>query len=244
MKKALPFITLLGLALLGNAFAQPKEEQALLEGRTLAAELNAMGPVKDSNMTGTLYIKRDKKEVMIPIVMKLSKGDESWKSVYQTKATNTPDSAELTIQQASTGSNSYNLQAGTNQPALNLTGTAADVSFAGSDFLLSDLGLEFFRWPEQRVIKHELRRGQACLVLESKNGKSTAGTYSKVVSWIDQDTLGIVYAEAYDAGGKHLKTFLPKTFQKVNGHYQVKDVEMRNVQTGSRTRLEFDVQTE
>jgi len=244
MKNIFPVIALICLALTSGAFAQIKEEQALLEGRTLAAELSSMGPVKDSSMTGTLFIKRDKKEISVPIVMKLIKGEETWKSIYQTKATNTAEAASLVIQQAATKPNGFEFLSGTNQATQKLAGAAADIAFADSDFWLSDLGMEFFRWPEQRVIKHELRRGQACLVLESKNSKASAGTYSKVVSWIDQDTLGIVYAEAYDTAGKHLKTFLPKTFQKVNGHYQVKDVEMRNVQTGSRTRLEFDMQTE
>jgi hypothetical protein len=244
MKNTFTLIALISLAFSCPVSAQPKEEQALLEGRTLAAELSAMGPIKDSSMTGTLFIKRNKKETPVPIVMKLIKGDDSWKSIYQTKTTNTTEAAVLTIQQAAAKLNGYELLTGTNQAAQKLSGAAADIAFAGSDFWLSDLGMEFFRWPDQRVIKHELRRGQACFVLESKNTKAASGTYSKVVSWIDQDTLGIVYAEAYDTAGKHLKTFLPKTFQKVNGHYQVKDVEMRNIQTGSRTRLEFDVQTE
>ena len=42
--------------------------------------------------------------------------------------------------------------------------------FAGSDFwALADLGLEFLYWPEQRLIKKEIRRGQSCDVLESIN---------------------------------------------------------------------------
>jgi hypothetical protein len=65
-----------------------------------------------------------------------------------------------------------------------------------------------------------------------------------VDSWIDEETLGIVHAEAYDANGKLLKVFDPKTFKKVNGQWELQEIEIRNVQTGSRSRIEFDLNKE
>jgi hypothetical protein len=62
-----------------------------------------------------------------------------------------------------------------------------------------------------------------------------------VVSWIDEESGGIVMAYAYDGQDKRLKEFYPKKFKKVNGQYQLQSMEMNNVQTGSRTRLEFDL---
>ena len=59
--------------------------------------------------------------------------------------------------------------------------------------------------------------------------------------WIDNETLGIVQAEAYDAKNKLLKEFYAEGFKKVNGQWQVGSMEIDNVQTGSRTRLEFDL---
>jgi len=112
--------------------------------------------------------------------------------------------------------------------------------FADSDFWIADLGLEFFHWPEQKILKHEMRRGRACKVLESTNPHPSPNGYSRVVSWIDNETLGIVQAEAYDAKGKLLKEFYPKSFKKVNGQWELQEMEIRNDQTGSRTRLEFD----
>jgi hypothetical protein len=38
-----------------------------------------------------------------------------------------------------------------------------------------------------------------------------------------------------------LKDFYPKDFKKVNGQWQVQTLIMENVQTGSRSRLEFDL---
>jgi len=78
--------------------------------------------------------------------------------------------------------------------------------------------------------------------LESTNPAPVTNGYSRVVSWIDEDTLGIVEANAYDVNGKKLKDFYPKDFKKVNGQWQVQSLVMENLQTGSRSRLEFDLQ--
>ena len=115
-------------------------------------------------------------------------------------------------------------------------------SFAGSDFSVDDLRLEFFHWPVQKILKpYEMRRGRSCQVLESTNPHPSPNGYSRVVSWIDNETLGIVQAEAYDPKGKLLKEFYPKSFKKVNGQWELQEMEIRNDQTGSRTRLEFNL---
>jgi hypothetical protein len=62
-----------------------------------------------------------------------------------------------------------------------------------------------------------------------------------VDSWIDNETLGIVEACAYDANGRKLKDFYPKDFKKVGGQWQVQTLVMENLQTGARSRLEFDL---
>jgi hypothetical protein len=115
------------------------------------------------------------------------------------------------------------------------------IPFADSDFWVCDLGLEFFHWPQQKVLKKEFHRQCACVVLESTNPNPTTNGYSRVVSWIDEESLGIVEAYAYDANDKKLKNFYPKNFEKVNGQYQVQSLIMENLQTGSRTVLEFDL---
>ena len=48
------------------------------------------------------------------------------------------------------------------------------IPFAGSDFWIADLGLEFFHWPEQKVLKKEFRRNCSCVVLESTNPNPAA----------------------------------------------------------------------
>ena len=81
------------------------------------------------------------------------------------------------------------------------------------------------------------------MVLESVNPDPTNG-YSRVDSWVDEETYGIVHAEAFDPKGKLLKVFDPRSFKKVNGQWELQGMEIRNVQTGSRTRIEFDLKNQ
>jgi hypothetical protein len=84
-------------------------------------------------------------------------------------------------------------------------------------------------------------RGLFCKVLESTNPNPPTNGYSRVVTWIDNESLGIVQAKAYDAKGKLLKEFWPKDIKKVDGQWQVGSMEIDNVQTRSRTWLKFDL---
>lgn len=89
-----------------------------------------------------------------------------------------------------------------------------------------------------------MRRGKSCHVLESQRPESWTNGYARVVSWIHTESGAIVQAEAYDARGKLLKEFRPTAVEKVNGAWQLKEMEIENVQTGSRTTLVFDLQPE
>ena len=116
--------------------------------------------------------------------------------------------------------------------------------FGGSDFWLADLGLHFFTWPNQALVKKEMRKGRPCKVLESRSPMPPAGAYTRVLSWIDSETGGLLLAEAYDSSQKLLKEFNLRSFKKINGRWELKEMEIRNARTGSRTRLEFDLQVE
>jgi hypothetical protein len=78
-----------------------------------------------------------------------------------------------------------------------------------------------------------------CRVLESINPQPATNAYSRVVSWIDDESLGIVHADAYDVQNKLLKEFDAKKIKKIKGEWQLEEMEINNVQTGSRTQIEF-----
>ncbi len=125
--------------------------------------------------------------------------------------------------------------------AMALSGSNTTIPFANSDFWICDLGLEFLHWPGQKILRGDTARGRLCKVLESTNPDPSTNGYSRVLSWIDNETLGIVEARAYDANGKLFKEFYPKDFKKVDGQWQVGSMEIDNVQTRSRTQLVFDL---
>ena len=220
---------------------------AEIQGRALAQKILQQWPDENSTNTGTLQIKgQNGKRLHLPLtcIVSVNSADDTWSTRYQVQtASNSSDI--LMVTHSLTEPNRYVLYCGGDETA-NLLADASgperlNQSFAGSDFSVGDLGLEFFHWPKQKVLKREVHRSCGCTVLESTNPSPTPGGYSRVVSWIDTDSLGIVEAYAYDAKGKELKDFYPKDLKKVNGRYEVQTMVMENDQADTRTRLEFDL---
>lgn len=218
--------------------------EAKTEGKALVNELLSQIPTADFTQAGTLKIRDGngkRSEWAVQFITSVT--PTNWRCCY---SVGTPggDIRALEVVQTPGQPGKYRFGR-TALPGSDLT--LADISipeaaaqaFAGSDFSFTDLGLEFFRWPDQRLVRRELCRTRSCKVLESINPQPTTNSYSLVRSWIDRETLGIVQARAYDAKGKLLKEFSPKGVRKVNDRWQVQEMEVRNVQTGSRSRIEF-----
>jgi hypothetical protein len=243
-----------------GAEAQTNElSDAEVQGRQLAREIYYAVPATNFDEKGTLII-RDRTGTItnIPIYIDNQIIAGRWTLIYNTVMTIQPDflgpSTGLAIVHKINEDNKYLLSmikgqiiyGGIHGPFERgaafypLTNSQIMAPFAGSDFWICDLGLEFLHWPDQKIIKKEFMRGRGCMVLESTNPNPTPNGYLRVDSWIDEETLGVVHAEAYDANEKLLKVFDPKSFKKVNGQWELQDMEIRNVQTGSRTRIEFD----
>jgi hypothetical protein len=229
---------------------------AEVQGRALVGKILAQPPASNCTNSGVLLIRSGSSpRLEIPVEFKVFANPANWQAVYSARFTNQIDGtsnwdrtriAELVVIHAWDQRNLYKIpNPGAPAVATNSFGPLTDdqlmLSFAGSDFALGDLGLEFFHWPQQKVVKREFHRQCACMVLESTNPDPSASGYSRVVSWIDEDSLGIVEAYAYDVNGRKLKNFYPKNFEKVNGAYQVESMVMENLQTGSRSTFEFDL---
>ncbi len=218
------------------------------EGRELAHQLREMKPTDGSSLSGVLKIFPSRnKRIEVPVEFRTVITETNWQVTYAAKGNSPNHTAAITVLRTPHRPNEYRQvtigQAGQdNDTSIELEPEQLMSPFAGSDFWLADLGLEFFHWPSQKVLKKELRSGQSCSVLESVNPVPVAGGYARVVSWIDIDTGGIVYAEAYDAKGDRVKKFEPKAMKKVNGQWQLQEMVIRNLKTGSRTAIEFDLQ--
>ncbi|HEX3856880.1 MAG TPA: outer membrane lipoprotein-sorting protein [Verrucomicrobiae bacterium] len=214
-----------------------------IQGRNLARKILEQTPATNFVQNGVFNIRDGKgNRSEIPFRFQTSVTSTIWSTTYETISDS--NHVSLVVIHETGKANRYELYNGA-PLALALpkflAGNETMIPFAGSDFWLADLGLEFFHWPEQKILKKEVKRSRGCSVLESTNPDPSTNGYSRVVSWIDNDGGGIVQAFAYDAQGKKLKEFYPKNLEKVNGQYQVQEMEMDNVQTGSRSRLEFDL---
>lgn len=237
MRRCLGLVLLLAGAVTGRA-ATDEFPFAQFDGSELARQLLLQSPAENSTLKGVLRIRANRKTAEIPVSVQAVVTDTGWESIYQTApGTNGPAPVRLVVMHRGTNASRYELD------GKGIAAADAEVPFAGTDFWLSDLGLEFLHWPQQRVLKKEFRRNCACTVLESVNPAPKPGGYTRVVSWIDQQSGGIVQAEAYD-GKKRLKYFAPKDFKKVNGRWQLQEMQIENVRTDSRTRLEFDLDPE
>jgi len=207
------------------------------EGRELAAKLCSAVPEENSRFTGVLEITtREGRQRFVPITSQITVTLTNWQVVYQSSPTNSAPPEKLVILHTPSGSNSYSLTLGTDSKPASLTHP-----FAGSDFWLMDLGLEFFRWPQQRALRAEMSRSRPCRVLESVTPQPAPGGYARVLSWIDNETGGVLQAEAYDQQGKLLKKFTLGSFQKLDGQWQLRDMRIRNARTGQQTELKFDL---
>jgi hypothetical protein len=234
--------------------AQPKAEirvtpplnvaEAEKQGGALVAQLLVQRPEQNLTNTGVLNIRAVDKTREIPIRFEVVVTPTNWLSVYEASTNGRGGGPmKLTVIHSDNQANQYLLgeMADGKWQKADPSGAEILTPFAGSDFWVADLGLEFLHWPQQRLLRKEMRLSRSCNVLESTNPQRVAGGYARVVSWMDIESGGILVAEAYDVHDRLLKQFATRKIEKVHGQWQLEGIEMRNRQTGSRTRIEFDL---
>ena len=210
------------------------------EGQELAAKLRSAVPAEESQFSGVLEITgRDGQQIFVPIVSKVAVTETNRQVIYRSSPTNGLPAETLVITHAPGQSSRYSLSVGTNAAA----SVPLTRAFADSDFWLLDLGLEFFHWPQQRALRAEMSRSRPCRVLESVTPEPAPDGYARVLSWIDNETGGVLQAEAYDRQGKLVKKFALGSFKKLEGHWQLRDMRIRNARTGRQTELKFNLPT-
>ena len=169
-----------------------------------------------------------------------------WDDIYETQPVNNKPGEVFIVKHRGTNANEYlfgTYKTIEEKPELKkLTREELYQPLAGSDFYLLDLGLEFLHWPSQKIVKKEMRKSRSCRVVESVNPKVQPGSYARVLSWIDFETSGIILAEAFDERNKLLKEFSIQSFDRKEK--RLREMQILNDQTGSRTRLELNFKVE
>lgn len=219
---------------------------ALTRGRELAELVRSQRPAESTVSPGTMRMRQaDGRRTTIPVeVQVVLETNQVWKTIYRASL---PDGRResLTVVNQTDVPPHFILHRALGDGNLAETRPSRPdelfAAFAGTDFWFVDLGMVFLHWPEQRWLGRETRRTRACDMLESRNPLPAPGAYRRVVTWIDQETAGIVRAEAYDAANRLLKAFSPGSFARVGSRYELRDLEIQNEQTDSRTILQFQV---
>jgi len=212
---------------------------AQIEGRKIAQQYYNAQPGESVTNQAVLKVRDAQKkwtETPVRFQVSMDPARADWQARYETTG---PNPTQLVVTREPNRPNRYQLSDAGKPVELNLAERSE--AFAGSDFWIEDFGLEFLSWPEQTVVKKEFRNNCSTIVLESRNPHPATNGYSRVVSRIAEDSGGVMEAKTYDVAGKLLKEFQVKSLAKVNGKWVVELVLMDNVQTKSRTRLEFDL---
>lgn len=231
--------------------ANAPSEASLAEGQKLAMEIRSQVPEESMEVNGVLVVRDSNgKRTKVPFHYQVIINEGKWRSVYETRPAGTAATEKLVVVRSPGSPNEYlhslsESSSGQAGRSNSLAGDQAMIPFAGSDFWLADLGLEFLHWPRQRIVeeaKIKMRKGRPCKVLESINPQPGASGYTRVRSWIDTKTGGVILAEAYGTNNRLVKEFEIGGLIKVNGQYELKNMEMRNTELDTQTVLEFKYQ--
>lgn len=247
----LPFLAVMALLLAVVGTAASRTPSAIEEGQTLAAELRAAYPPDRFEVRGQIRIRHeDGRRTSLPFRHEVIPGLSSWQLVYHTMPSPATPAQHLVVRLSPDQPPRYTVSgrlddAGRELEPVILTGDQAMIPFAGSDFWLADLGLDFLHWPEQRIDRSTrltMRKGRSCKVLESINTRPGAAGYTRVRAWVDNETGAIIIAEAYGPDNRRMKEFEIGGFTRIDGRWELKNMEMRNLRDDTRTVLEFSYQ--
>jgi len=237
------FLSVAGKFSIASRAAELTEDPS---GQALAAELRSLRPPENLERTAVLKIRAGGRRQEITVRLQIVLETNSWQAIYETSPTSHAGAERLVVVHYANERNKY-LHARAPTPTatlpkpMEISSDQANIPLAGSDFWLTDLGLDFLHWPEQQRLKGEMRLGQPCYVLESKNPK--AQSITRVKSWIDKESGGILIAEGYDRDGKLVKEFSlsGSSFKRVNGNLQLEEMKIRSPKSGSQTILKFNL---
>lgn len=215
------------------AVAMPAPSAEAARGPELAERLRSARPAEATTLTAQMRQRPARgTRVVTPLRITTRPAADGWTVTYEPAA----GAAHRVRFDGATPPRYERIEAGVVEPV------GPEAPLPGSDFFLGDLGLDFLFWPEQRVLRRELRRSRWCDVLESTAPPGARLPYARVVTWVDDETGGFIRAEAYDMAGRRWKIFSPGGVRRnvARDGYELKDLELSDVLADSFTVIEFD----
>ena len=248
VKKLLVFGLLCCGGFLPSVFGQDPETTEdtltpeIVLGKQLAWAQRDMAPESDRELDGWLKLRDDEgRRIEIPFRLKVHIDGLYWESIYHAPGNAERQTERVKIRRHPIEGAQYWKSLGETEDYHPATIDERYGPFAGADFFPADLGLEFFYWSDQKWEGSDRRKGRKCDVVVSSPAPNDNSSYSKVRSWIDHETQGLIAAEAYDLSGKEWKEFSIRRFKKVDGVWRLREIEILDQQKDTRTRIEFDL---
>ena len=218
--------------------ASPQEQ-----GRQLSEIIRSQVPVENYQTQGTLTIRsnRGQRQSFKIASVVYTSPSLTWTNIFQVADLKGRIKSEYLIVRSPKKPNIYFRTIGqVDTDGQTLIERAKDpyIPIGNSDFMMADMGFEFLFWPNQSVVRQQIRSGRNTYVLESSQEKPDV--YSKIVTWVDKKTLGPMSARAYDLKGELIKEFSVGGIKEINGEKVVSRFDMENFQTRFFSRIEFD----
>ena len=142
-------------------------------GVALAESLRGMRLVNQDEIKGNLRIRKPRgKRENVEVTFRVKVDGATQVETFETAK------GTLQIRKTPGKSTEYFFTAPDAKEGKKMEGAELNQVFAGSDFTLGDLGLEFLQWPNQQVIGRALRLRETCNILLSKPENVLPGGYS------------------------------------------------------------------
>ena len=204
-------------------------------GVALAESLRGMRLVNQDEIKGNLRIRKPRgKRENVAVTFRAEVDGAVQVETFETAK------GTLQIRKTPGKPNEYFFTAPDTKEGKKMEGAELNQIFAGSDFTLGDLGLEFLQWPNQQVIGRASRLRETCNILLSKPENVLPGGYSHIKCWVEIHNRALLCVEAY-RGTKRVKLFQAKSFKKLEDEWQLRELELRNDVTDARTQIQFDL---
>ena len=204
-------------------------------GVALAESLRGMRLVNQDEIKGNLRIRKPRgKRENVAVTFRAEVDGAAQVETFETAK------GTLQIRKTPGKPNEYFFTAPDTKEEKKMEGVELNQIFAGSDFTLGDLGLEFLQWPNQQVIGRASRLRKTCNILLSKPENVLPGGYSHIKCWVEIHNRALLCVEAY-RGTKRVKLFQAKSFKKLEDEWQLRELELRNDVTDARTQIQFDL---
>jgi len=108
---------------------------------------------------------------------------------------------------------------------------------AGTEMSWLDLSFSYFWWPNPRIVGTEkVAHRWECQVVEVDCPPEYPGGWSHVRLWVVPAYHAVVRGEAWQEG-RAVKRFEVNSVKKLRKVYMIGDLEVRNLETGARSRL-------